>query len=70
MSSAARKVIEEQSAPALNEDPVWAALMRAPVGPPDTDEEREIIEAARGRGEWIPGSVVSAEVAERCRRGG
>ena len=69
MSSAARKPVEEHSIPALETDPVWAALMSAPIGPPDTEEERELIEAARARGEWIPSSVVSAEIAERCRRG-
>src|SRR6187401_249711 len=64
MSSAARKAIKENPEPASEDDPVWATLMRAPIGPPDTDEEREIIEAARARGEQIPGSASSAADAE------
>lgn len=70
MNNAARKPVEEPLAPLLDDDPVWTALMRAPVGPPDTEDERRVIEEARARGEWVPGSVVSAEVSERCRRGG
>lgn len=50
-------------------DPVLAALRCAPMGPPETEEERRIVEEARARGEWIPSEVVSAEIAERCRRG-
>jgi hypothetical protein len=58
VKSAARKSVgEPTAAPAPENDAVWAALMRAPVGPPDTEEERKIIESARARGEWIPGSV-------------
>jgi hypothetical protein len=65
-SASARKPLEEQ--PEIEDDPVWAAFMRAPLGPPDTEEQRRIIEAARSSG-VVPGHVVTAEIAERCRRG-
>lgn len=69
MRSAARASVAERPAPVAEKDPVWAALMRAPSGPPDTNEERRVVEAARARGEWVASSSVSAGVAERWPRG-
>lgn len=69
MTSAARKpAASADEHPELEHDPVWQAFQRAPVGPPDTDEERKLLEEARA-GSSVSGHVVSAEVAERCRRG-
>lgn len=30
--------------PRMDDDPVWRAVLAAPVGPPETDEEREAYE--------------------------
>lgn len=60
MSQAARKP---------EPDPFLEALRNVPIGPPDSDEMREIVEAANADGQRIPGHLVTAEIAERCRRG-
>jgi hypothetical protein len=53
----------------LDADPVWAAILAAPVDlMPDTDEEREAIEeVARSGFRTVPGAEVTAEIAQRAR---
>lgn len=53
--------------PELADDPVWQAVLNAPVVE-ETEEERVAAEEAM-RGPFIPGHVVTAEIAARCRRG-
>jgi hypothetical protein len=67
--------LDKPATPAENEQPVrrlpdavLRALARAPVGRPDTEEEARTIAEGRGAGELIPGELVSAEIAEQCRR--
>jgi len=64
------KTIPEQDRdefPELADDPVWQAVLNAPVVD-ETEEERRAVEEAL-RGPVYPAEVVSAEIAERCRRG-
>jgi hypothetical protein len=58
---------ESDDFPELADDPVWQAVLNAPVVE-ETDEEHVAAEEAM-RGPFIPGHVVSAEIAARCRRG-
>jgi len=55
-------------------DPVWEAVLDAPVVPADSeyecDEEREQVEEARRTMRFIPGEEVSAEIAARRDREG
>jgi hypothetical protein len=68
MSSAARKPVESaEEYPDLEDDPVWQAIRRAPMGEPETEEERRLVEEALA-GPRIPGHVVTAEIAARARR--
>jgi hypothetical protein len=67
--TAARKLATEQDEfPELADDPVWQAYLNAPIGEPETPEQRQMaIEAMRGP--FTPGAVVSAELAARCAAG-
>ncbi len=61
---------DAKKAPAISsDDPVLAALRRAPVGPPMTQEEGRAMEEARELGRWVSGADVHAEVARRCQAG-
>jgi hypothetical protein len=44
--------------------PIWQSALRAPFKP-DTDEEREVVAAARNSGPPVPWAEVMAEVARR-----
>jgi hypothetical protein len=75
MSSAAKERatktdldLERDEFPELADDPVWQACLNAPIGEPETPEQRRLAAEAM-RGPSVPGSVVTAEIAERCRRG-
>jgi hypothetical protein len=59
------RVSAEARDPSLANDPVWQAFRSAPVGPPETEEQRRSTEAAR-RGPFVSGAGVSAEIAARC----
>jgi hypothetical protein len=59
--------------PAISlDDPVLRALRQAPVGEPETEEERHAVAEARSstRSGWVAAEKVSAEIAERRRRDG
>jgi hypothetical protein len=49
-------------------DPVLAALERAPVGAPETDEERELVATAKASGVFVRASNVERMIAERKHR--
>ena len=66
MSSAAKKL--EFEAPAPSNDPVWQAFLRAPIGAPETDEQKQMSAAAL-RGPFTSSAAVSAEIAARCPPG-
>lgn len=62
------KTIREQDRdefPELADDPVWQAYLSAPVGEPETLEQRRLAEQAE-RGPFTPGPQVTAEIAARC----
>ena len=51
---------------ALDDDPVLAAFLRAPVDTrPETDEERAAIEAAKASGRMVPHDEVVAGIERR-----
>lgn len=53
------------------EDPVWQAVLAAPLdNSPIPEEEARAGEAAMKRNVWIDGAVVSAEIAARAAREG
>jgi len=57
-------------APAFaDDDPVWRAVMAAPLDDtPETEEERADVEEVKRDGfRSVPGAVVSAEIARRAR---
>jgi hypothetical protein len=58
---------ERDEFPDLADDPVWQAVLKAPIVE-ETEEERRAAEEAM-RGPVFPGHVITAEIAERCRRG-
>lgn len=62
MSSAAGKLNFEAPAPA--DDPIWRAFLRAPISPPETEEQRQMSAAAL-RGPFPS----SAAIAARCPPG-
>jgi hypothetical protein len=46
-----------KKSPAIShDDPVLAALRRAPVGPPMTQDEARAMEEARELGRWVSGA--------------
>lgn len=47
--------------------PALQAALRAPIEA-ETDEEREVVEAAMNSGQLVPGSMVTAEIGRRARR--
>jgi hypothetical protein len=58
-AAARRPVIPE-------DDPLWAAAMRAPVDyGPVPEQELLDVEAALAAGEFVDGAVVTAEIAAR-----
>jgi hypothetical protein len=63
-SSAAKKL----EAPNLADDPVWQAFLRAPVGAPETDEQKRMAEEAL-QGPFTSSAEMSAEIARRCPPG-
>jgi hypothetical protein len=52
---------------AVETDPVMAAFERAPEGPPLTDEEKKMVEAAREGGGFVRHADVARMIAERAR---
>ncbi len=46
--------------------PALLAALHAPIEA-ETDEEREAVEAAMSSGQFVPGSMVTAEIARRAR---
>lgn len=50
-----------------DDHPALLAARRAPIES-ETDEEREVVEAAMNSGQLVPGSIVTAELARRARR--
>jgi hypothetical protein len=70
MSSAARKPVKAtEEHPELAGDPVWQAFLDAPFSDEEeTEEQRRAIEEAR-KGPFVSSDAISAEIAERCRRG-
>jgi hypothetical protein len=69
MSHAANAGSTESARAIPAEDPVLAAMRRAPVGPPMTEQERQAMEEAREIGRWVPGDDVHTEIARQCRTG-
>lgn len=48
------------------DDPVWQAVLRAPVSTePETEEERRAVEEAKRSGRWVPHEEVMAIVAAK-----
>ncbi len=69
MSPRRSNAAERLSLPDPELDPVWAAILRAPVAKEaETEEERRLVEEAL-RGPFISSDVVSQEIEERCRLG-
>ena len=66
MSSAAKKL--ESEAPSLANDPVWQAFLNAPMGPPETEEQKRMAAEAL-REPFTPSAVMSDEIAARCPPG-
>jgi hypothetical protein len=62
-SSAAAQVEVE-----VEVDPVLAAFERAPVGGPETDEERELVATAKASGVFVRATNVDRMIAERAHR--
>jgi hypothetical protein len=52
----------QKKAPIPVDDPVLQAIARAPLGPADPPE----IRAGKDLGRFVPGAVVSAEIARRA----
>ena len=53
------------------DDPVWQAVLAAPVDDgPIPEEEARAVEEAMARNVWIDGAVVSAKIAARAAREG
>lgn len=71
MSSAAQKrgtepdlELECDEFPELADAPIWQAYLNAPIGEPETPEQRRLAAEAM-RSPSVPGSVVTAEIAAR-----
>ena len=70
MRSAVRKPVESvDEHPELKNDPVWQAFLNAPFSDEEETEEQRRAVAEALKAPPIPGHVVSAQIAERCRRG-
>jgi hypothetical protein len=58
------------SAEAVEPDPVLLAVTRAPVGLPETDDERRMVAAAKTDGRLVRASDVESMLADRMRTDG
>jgi hypothetical protein len=54
----------------VESDPVLAALERAPVGAPETDEEQRLVAAAMAGDRFVSSADVERMLALRARREG
>jgi hypothetical protein len=68
MISAAKKLELQIEASALTDDPVWQALLRAPIGAPETEAQKRMSADAL-RGAFTSSAETSAEIAARCPPG-
>ena len=66
MINTAKKL--ELEASALAEDPIWQAFLRAPMGAPETEAQKQMA-AEAGRGPFTSSAEMSAEIAARCPPG-
>lgn len=57
-------------AASLENDPVLAALERAPMGAPETDEEQRLVTAAKAGDRFVRAADVERSIAERARHEG
>ena len=58
------------TAASLENDPVLAALERAPMGAPETDEEQRLVAAAKAGARFVRAGDVERAIAERAHREG
>jgi hypothetical protein len=55
-------------AKAIEADPVLLAVANAPVGWPETDEEKQLVAMAKADGRVVPASDIERILEERARR--
>ena len=68
MATAAPEMSSIELDPALAADPVWQAFLRAPLGPPETEEQKRMSAEAM-RGPFTSSAEMSAAIAARCPPG-
>jgi len=48
-------------------DPVLATVDAAPVGPPETEEERQMVAMAKADGRFVSHAEIQSRIEERAR---